>query len=170
MLWPYGFWCAYLEHCKPGLEVQKAEIFFFDKTVLSELNTKILLSLKENHIPTAVRKYTLRLCYSNWGKRDAARKIFLPLFCHFKSWMTPVKWLRLLRLISVTEGCLPKHPLDSFIDRCVFYHLVQSSCTSAVPKNIFIWNKTPPNWSKSFCPRKQWYIHQWLTMSFQSVW
>lgn len=99
----------------------------------------------------------LRLHYSKWDKRVSKRKTFLPLFCQFKSWMIPAKWLRLLSLyISVTEGRLPIHLLDSLIDRHVFYYLVQSFCTSAVAKNIWIGNKTPPNWSKSFCLRKQW--------------
>lgn len=114
-----------------------------------------------------------RLHYSKSDKRVSKRKTFLPLFCQFKSWMVPVKWLRLLSLYnSVTEGHLPIHLLDSLIDRHVFYYLVQSFCTSAVAKNILIGNKPPPNWSKSFCPRKQQrvisMIHHILPMSIDN--
>lgn len=128
---------------------------------------------QRNIFPAAGRRYTVRLHYSKSDKRVSKRKTFLPLFCQFKSWMIPVKWLRLLSLcISITEGHLPIHLLDSLIDRHVFYYLVQSFCTSAAAKNILIGNETPPDWSKSFCPRKQRIavsmIHHILPMSIDN--
>lgn len=70
-------------------------------------------------------------------------------------WLQWSDWGYLDSSLSVNEGHLSVYLLYSLIDRHALYYLVQSFCTSAGDKNVLIGNKTPPNWLKFFCPRKQ---------------
>lgn len=133
-------------------------MFFFDRgyvkwakhqnTVCFERKPYFLLQLGDTCWGCVILTGIKRM---QWGRHSFLFSVSLSL-----EWVQWSDWGYLSLCISVTEGRLPIHLLDSLIDRHVFYYLVQSFCTSAVAKNTLIGNKTPPIWPKSFCPRKQW--------------